>query len=376
VSAPFPLITKWSEELPFVYECGWTMWRPETMPSYEASLPGLYLGIRMSWYTTADPEEILDELFTRFYGNAAEPMREYWMTFDRAWTECDEHAGGIFGYLERFPPGVMRNARKAMNAALKACRTDMETQRVQLVNESLTEFELFMKMYRDLYEGRLANLKRDKEHWMERWTDLAKEYSEKKAFAFAFFMKRYMPAFMGHTYDDASRVAAEFEILTRKPLVRWRYRVDREDVGKAEGWFKADLDDGDWGTRDISVDTWADLGLWTYYGTVWNRGTVTLPKVPAGKKIYLWISRTDGGATVYVNGKLVTYAVPDASNPYLKEGEVVEEFIGHCLPVSFDITPAAKPGAENQVTIAGRRTRLYELGTGGLTGPVYVYREK
>ncbi|MDP7133365.1 MAG: hypothetical protein QF437_22920, partial [Planctomycetota bacterium] len=93
-------------------------------------------------------------------------------------------------------------------------------------------------------------------------------------------------------------------------------------------------------------------------------------------KVYLWISRTDGGAIVYVNGKHIPYVNPDKKlNPYLEEGKEVEEFINYCKPGSFDITSAVKPG-DNQVTIAGRRIRLYELGTGGLAGPVYIYQEK
>ena len=59
--------------------------------------------------------------------------------------ECPEHAGGMFGYLERFTPEVMGDARRAMNAAIKACQTDIEKQRVEMVNQSLKEFELFMK---------------------------------------------------------------------------------------------------------------------------------------------------------------------------------------------------------------------------------------
>jgi len=269
----------------------------------------------------------------------------------------------------------MTNARKAMDAALKANTTYVEKHRVELINESLKEFELFMKMYRDLYEGRLANLGSDKDRWMETWTALRNKY--KTAFVFAFFMGRYMPAFMGHTYDDASRIAKDFRILTPKPILKWRYQVDKEDVGKKEGRFKADLDDQAWKTRDISIDTRSDLGLWTYYGTVWNRATVKVPAVPKGKKVYLWISRTDGGATVYINGKLIKYVNPDKEyNPYLEEGKPVDEFVNYCKPGSFDITSAIKPGQDNQVTIAGRRIRLYELGTGGLTGPVYLYCEK
>ena len=35
-----------------------------------------------------------------------------------------------------------------------------------------------------------------------------------------------------------------------------------------------------------------------------------------------------------------------------------------------------KPGAENQISILCSRGAINELGTGGLLGPVTIYREK
>jgi len=49
---------------------------------------------------------------------------------------------------------------------------------------------------------------------------------------------------------------------------------------------------------------------------------------------------------------------------------------GYGKPATFDITAALKPGAENQITIRGTRVFINELGTGGLLGPVYLYRER
>ena len=374
VSAPFPMITKWSEELPIYYKAGCAMWRPETMATFEATLPGLALGVRMCCYPNRKPAEILDELFTRFYGNAEKPMREYWTVFDRAWNDCPEHAGAIFSYAERFTPAVMKAGREAVDAALKACKTDMERRRVTLVNESLTEFELYMKMSTDLLEGRLADLKSDLDRWLEKWDALVKKY--KGHHVFTFYAPKYAKRYLGATYEEASRIAKESTILTPKPLLKWRYMIDKDKKGDGEGWFKADFDDREWKTRDVSVDTWSDFGLWTYYGTVWNRTTVKLPQIPKGKKVFLWISRTDGGAKLYVNGQLVRYVDKTGVNPYLKKDEVVDEFINYVIPGTFDITSAVKPGADNQITIVGRRIRLFELGTGGLVGPVYIYRER
>jgi len=44
-------------------------------------------------------------------------------------------------------------------------------------------------------------------------------------------------------------------------------------------------------------------------------------------------------------------------------------------PLSFDVTAALKPGADNQVTLTSTRAFINELGTGGLLGPGYLYRE-
>jgi len=122
------------------------------------------------------------------------------------------------------------------------------------------------------------------------------------------------------------------------------------------------------GKRDIAIDTWADLGHLNDYGTMWYRHTVRTPKLPDGKKVFLWIAATDGSARVFVNGQHVPHVNA--------KGETVDAVAGYAEPFSFDITAVLKPDAENQITIAGSRLFINELGTGGLLGPVYLYREK
>jgi len=118
---------------------------------------------------------------------------------------------------------------------------------------------------------------------------------------------------------------------------------------------------------DSCVDTWSALGYHNYMGAMWYRAPVELPAVPAGKKVYLWVAATDGSAKVFVNGRHCPYITP--------EGEQKELFSGYCTPASFDITDAVREG-QNQVTILCERKFLNELGTGGLLGPVVVYRDK
>ena len=50
-------------------------------------------------------------------------------------------------------------------------------------------------------------------------------------------------------------------------------------------------------------------------------------------------------------------------------------FSGYAAPASFDVTAAVTPGT-NQLTLECVRLVQNELGTGGLLGPVVLYRLK
>ena len=359
------MITRWSEELPILYANGVKIWWPETLANFDASLPGLYLGARLSWHTQADPEQILNEFFTRFYGAAAEPMERYWRTVDDAWTNAADHAGCRFGHAARFTPFVMERARKALDEALGAHETALEYRRVKLADDSFREFELYMKMLRDFSDGRWASLGKDQNRWTVLWDSLTEQY--KKQQCFYYYGSHYFGFFNRPLYVDAARVAKECKILS-KPVRQWRFEADREQDGEERGWQQVDFDDTAWRTVDPCVQTWSALGLFDYFGATWYRAKVKIPAVPEGKKVCLWLGGTEGRTKLFVNGQHV---------PYLNDkGETVGEYGGYCKPVSFDITAVAKPGAENRLALRSTRSTINEIGTGGLLGPVVVYQEK
>lgn len=372
VAAPFPAIKRNVVELPAQYNNGVTMWTPETMPNFESFLPGMHLGIRMSWYTKADPQALLANFYNNFYGAAAKEMREYWQYIDDLWTTVPEHAGCGFSYMRRFTPEAMTEARAKMDAALAACQTPMEYRRVKLADDSFRQHELFMKMRRDYYAGKFTTLEADANQWIVMNKALAEEYQENYTFTMTGWAPNtvnvsYFNYFYNQSYKDLARIGKEFTIVSQ-PLLSWNFAVDKEKQGEAQGWQKADFVDKAWKKTDVATETWYGLGLAGYYGPSWYRATVKLPALPDGKKVYLWVGATDGACKVFVNGLPVSYL--DA------KGEAKAEADGYCTPFSFDITAAAKGNADNQVTILATRNFLNELGTGGLIGPVLVYQEK
>jgi hypothetical protein len=371
-SAPYPMIHQMKEELPIIYANNVKYWMPEGMSNFDQVLPGLYLTMRKAWDPNADSDAILNEFFTRFYGTASTPMRKYWTLFDDQWTKVDEHTGGGWDYARRFTPEFMQKVRAAMDEALQAASTPTEYRRVQLQNAALKQFELWMQMQWDLNDGKLVNLGPQSELWMSGHLYLGNAYEKQYAFTKAYWSPnvagRWFSLFFQPAYLDATRVAKNFTVIS-KPLREWKYFVDTDKTGEAQGLFKPEYSDAAWKTTDTGVERWATLGIPNYFGSVWYRQTMKAPVIPTGKKVYLWVSREDGDVKVWINGQLI---------PYVNEkGETADEFHnGYGKPLSFDITSALKSNAENQITIRGTRVFINELGTGGLLGPVYLYRER
>lgn len=372
VSAPNPMIRKWKEDLPFVYANNVTIWTPQTMPNFESCMPGLYLGIRLSWFTKANPDEILNEFYDKFYGSASAYMREYWETIDSAWTGLPEHSGCAFGYPRRFTTETLSKARNAINNALSSCKTITEYRRVKLAEECLTQFELFMKMRRDYFDGNFANIENDIFRWVGSRMVLGEQYKQQYAFTYMpgvteTWAGRYMEDFFYFPYIDGKRITTDFNAIL-PPIRIWKYEIDRGNMGEKQGWNKDNFNDVNWKITDACLESWSYIGLEDYYGTVWYRAKIKLPAIPEGKRIFLWVGSTDGSAKVFVNGKHV---------PFVNEnGETQTEFSGYCQPASFDITADVNPNSENQIAIVCARRSLNELGTGGLLGPVIVYYEK
>lgn len=384
--APNPLITKWSTDVPILFQNNCRFWQPEGVPNFETSLHGIYLGLRLAWNPNQEPKQIIDELNERFYGAANAPMAEYWNFVDQIWTQTPEYSGCQWGYLVRFTPERMARMRELLNVAKSAAANDVERQRIQIADESLAMFERFMKMRYDLAEGRFGSLTADMAAYTDQATKLADLYAPQKCFGKMYWVHSmagdfYFRVFCRETYADAARIGDpnQFEMLTPQPVRQFKYRADMERQGESLGWMKSEFDDTSWPSTDTCAQTWSSLGMHDYMGTVWYRTAIDLGGSPANttstKRTYLWLAATDGSAKVFVNGTHVPFAKVTVESDGRKTETVENEFVGYAQPASFDISSAVLPG-RNQIAIECTRLTQNELGTGGLLGPVMLYREK
>ena len=82
----------------------------------------------------------------------------------------------------------------------------------------------------------------------------------------------YFSAFYKATYDDATRVAAEFNVVA-PPMRKWKFVADEKKEGEATGFAKADFDDAAWKDTDVCLDSWSALGYHDYFGSMWYRSS-------------------------------------------------------------------------------------------------------
>jgi len=373
ISAPSPFITKWVRDIKILLDNDLHEWMPETMNGWDSMMPGYYLAIRMTFHGDQTAEQILDELWIKFYGAAAKPMERYWMSIDQAYIGANEYSGSPYGYLKIFKPEVMEAARLDINEALSLCSNDIDCRRVKLIDESFGLFEQYMKMRQDWAEGNVKDLEFNYQLWRNGVVDMVRRYKDPADSTYV--QGRYAnPLWSDKIYSVGYRSGSRMErkfVRIGNPMVEWKWQHNPESEIKSLPWAAIDYDDTDWPVTHVVRDTWSSLGhhfTMTHQptgrsGRMVYRSHQELDVQPEGKKIYLWIGSTDGSVKLYVNGESIPFSQEKA------------EFDGYSRPATFDISNAVKVG-RNQFTILAERHKLNEIGTGGLMGPVIIYREK
>jgi hypothetical protein len=372
-SAPYPMLRKWSFDLPFMFAHKVQFFQPETLPNFETTLPALYLGVRLAWDTRRSPASILDELFSSFYGHAAREVRAYTELVDAAWVDVPEYAGNDLSYGKRFTPATLARARKAMDAAKAACKTETEIERVAMLDASLGQFELYMKLRSDLASGRTASLAADAQHWLDTAQALAERYADNSAFGKARWAGQggvygnYFTRFHQAVYQEATRIHEQERPLTEKPLCSFRLEFAPQlKLPTSESPHPLGSDAK---VSDVCNDTWSSLGRHDYFGAAWYETDVP-PSTVGAQPAFLWMTRVDGMAQVWVNGAPVALAAAGTDPPGTLPAEA------HGKPLTWDISGRLRADGPNRIAIAVLRTKLAELGAGGVLGPVYLYAHR
>ena len=125
----------------------------------------------------------------------------------------------------------------------------------------------------------------------------------------------------------------------------WKYKIDENNVGKEQGYYRQDVDFSAW--KDMKIPTnWYLTEVGDYFGAIWFETTFKVPANYQGKRLFLRFAGVDYYADVWLNGQ------------FLGSHE------GMFNPFEFDVTDIVKMDAENILVIrddAPRANAEYKL---------------
>ncbi len=351
----FPMVHRLRTQIPLSHKLGITGWRVECLVHWASECPSLYIAGKLMWNHQADVDALMTDFCKSYFGPAAAPMGKYFELINASVRDADFHTGSSYSIPHLYPAKVRRQAHALLDAAAKLAGNQTCATRVNIFQQVLDYTEAFIMMIEQ----------RNEHKWKEAQASLERIDQLRGALAayeVPMVNKRYGISYLKRFFRPCTEQGYERAVTKGKVLAGladvWEFKLDPGKVGEALQWYSADLTGGNWRALHTSSKSWSDQGLRTYKGDGWYRQTVPVPRhVGAkGKKVFLWCGGVDEKATIWVNGK------PFGNSP----GRAF-------VPFEFDVTTAVKPGAKNLIVFRVRNEKLNEIGTGGITAPVFLW---
>jgi len=148
-----------------------------------------------------------------------------------------------------------------------------------------------------------------------------------------------------------------FTEIAKLPTDGWVFKTDPFEEGVKQEWNLPSTPTDDW--RQIKIGAWYERQGVDYDGTAWYRRDVTIPRLPDGKRIYLFFGAVDESLWCYINGKLVAWHDGDGNKIWN-------------VPFALDVTGELPSSATCTIVF---RT-LDTSGMGGIWKTVTIVAEK
>lgn len=330
-------------------------WITESMDSWSANGPHIYLSTRLSWNSRIDIDKEMDRFYQGLYGAAAGPMKQYWTRVDNAYANSNVHTGSQYGLLQIWTDELLKGCHDDIEAAKKAASNAREKDAVAMAESGLRCADLFIAVAKAINRCDFQEANARKEELKAHVAGMAKH--EDPSWAQERYAWGYFQQFTGKTVDGGFKALENGgKMLVELPDV-WKFKKDEKLAGVNEQWFKPDLDENGWTDIATYTKNWDDYGLGFYRGEAWYRTKFKCPDFKPDSDIRLWFGGFDYNVDVWLNGTRLG------------------ELKGFATPKEFEkIAQNLKPGAENVIAVRVSSGDLAELGTGGIMKPVMIYQ--
>ena len=299
-------------EFPYLASKGLEFMTIEVLSNWYIYGPQIYLSLRLAYDPQADAAALMEDYWQKFYGPAAGPMKQYWMTLDKAMGELHSHAGGFYGLAEMYTPERIMELRSYLDRAAEAAKSDrVYAERVAMTAAGLQNANDYQHLCELMAKGDIAGARAVFDQMTARIDGLvAKHYANGE------YGTAYLRRFLAKTLAGAEAAVDAPNKLVKALPDRWRFRADDAEVGLTNGFASAEFDDKAW--REIATNSATLSGQGIKSDTVlWYRTKFIAPKTD---NLALAFLEVDGGTDVYVNGKHVT-ATSLTLAPHKKAGK-------------------------------------------------------
>lgn len=110
---PWPMIHTMRSDIPWYKNKGVEGFYTQTSDDWKKLGLNFYIASKLCWNTELNVDALIDDYFTKFYGKAAEPAKDFFMTMEKAmqdWNGCASYAlQGVPG-LRKIAPDVFKPA--------------------------------------------------------------------------------------------------------------------------------------------------------------------------------------------------------------------------------------------------------------------------
>ncbi|MDO8587516.1 MAG: DUF4838 domain-containing protein [Armatimonadota bacterium] len=356
-----PMVKRIRTNIPLVKEAGSIGFCDQDwIDILQLGIPTYVARFALEWNTKVNLDAVLDDFYSKWFGPAAVPMRNYYETLQNAFdaTPCHGHEDVVLPAI--YDPKLMAQLADDMARAEAAADTDTEKLHVRVERLMYDHLRLYVDSLHTKQECRF----RDAAVMMRQM--LALKLRMRK-------ISKHMgwnqtPYGMDWEAERMDRLA-RMEMLAPLPETA-RFRFDKNDVGRSERWMEADYNDRKWQTAKVDSG-WQDQDLkdddglpsvttdgHPYKGVAWYRFMLDVPTAAQGKQAHLFCPAVTNEAWVWVNGHYV--GRNDYQTGFLRPHEM-----------DADISPYLKPGKN---VIALRVLSLQEyFGANGIYERPFLY---
>lgn len=322
------------------------MWR-EGRKAFMQTWISYYITGKLLWDADADVDALMDDFYNTFFGAEAGPhVRAWWDACAKQLSDSPMQAHEDFltnhVYDLKFVESIAPHLEQA-KAAAKGSASEKQLQRLEVVTLIAQHMEAYARMA-------AAEAEMD---WPaaagfgDRMVELKEALHEASPFLMEvdkkltriYFAEGRAKAFRQH---EARWDGTDGKLIAELPRTM-SFQRDPFNQGIVRQWYKTDLDDTAWDTRDSHL-LWQQQEVplspegHDYDGYGWYRTTAQIDPAFAGQPVHLYLGGVINEGWVWVNGRFAGHKPHDL-------------WWSHNNQFELDITPLIQVGQPNQITL-------------------------